>query len=98
MHRHYGISLDVYTKRNQSWLLAKAEIEYLKPIRFGQQFFIETKVISSEGSKAIAEFKFHSLDKKIIHAAGTMTCHLFDLATRKLVPIDESERTVFLSM
>lgn len=97
MARNFQLPVEKYTRLNQSWILSHFSIEYKQPIKYGSKFFIETKVESIDGPKARVQFAFHNTSKSKTHAQGIIDYHLYDLATRKTISIDEDEKTLYLS-
>ena len=98
MRRHYQLPMEEYAHRSQSWVLSHFSIDFIKPIVFGVNFFVQTTVKSVEDDCAVVAFVFVDITKSKLFSQGEVHYHLIDLKTRKPVSIPEEEKNRYLSM
>jgi acyl-CoA thioester hydrolase/thioesterase-3 len=97
MRTGYKLPFDHYTKKNLTWFFSSVNLEFLKPIFFGNTFRVETEVVKIEGPMGWVEFCFTDLEGRKTHAKGTATYHLVDLATKRPVDVPTEDADIFLS-
>lgn len=99
MNRCYNYPIENYLKKNQHWVVANININYISAISPGRAIEISTEVTEIVGPKAHVAFGFetrNSSGQVKSHALGTAEYVLIDLKTKAPIDISEEERNVFL--
>jgi acyl-CoA thioester hydrolase len=82
-----GYDVKRYDELGQYWLVRETEIEYFKPLKYGDEFEIKTWVVDFRRVRSRRAYEFRLVESDEVVARGTTDWVYLDLATQRPVTV-----------
>jgi YbgC/YbaW family acyl-CoA thioester hydrolase len=89
MGRDYRMSMDEFIKIGYGWVIRGVEIEFLRPLKLGDEVLIKTQLHSYNGAQSDVNFQIIKKDTLKISAKGKILYTMVSLESGKPVRIPD---------
>ncbi len=89
LEKTMGKTVDDLLKTGIAFFTRRSQVDYLRPILFGQIIFVRSFISVSEESKLVVEFEIRDQTKETLHSRGTLEFAVVDIKTQKRTSLPE---------
>ncbi|WP_028297546.1 acyl-CoA thioesterase [Olivibacter sitiensis] len=89
MRDNYGTTMEDYMERGLGWVIRTAHVTYKRPLKMGQEFYVETGIESIHERGCTVQFKILFKENEKVSCEGWFEYILIETATGKLTKMPE---------
>ncbi|MEO5911843.1 MAG: acyl-CoA thioesterase [Pelobium sp.] len=89
MELFYGMSMEKFLEMGLGWVVRAVQIDYKRPLSLGNEFSVETGIISVNKKGCRVTFEITNLKTKKISTDGWFDFIMIDLKTGRGMPVSQ---------
>jgi len=89
MNQFYGMSMEEFITQGYGWVVRTAHVEYKRAMVMGQEFMVETGIVSINSKGCRVSFEIKILETGKIACDGWFDYILIDINTKKAVNVTQ---------
>lgn len=89
MERYYGTTMEEYMQRGYGWVIRTAHVNYKRPLKMGQEFYVETGIERIQERGCTVKFSIFFKEGEKLSCDGWFEYIMVDLSSGRSIKVPE---------